>query len=262
MLTTCFDVSINVGILLGYLVGYCVVVFGNNKQGGSSNMSDDFKWRLMLGLGGALPAIVMASLVKLPESPRWLMSKGRDAEATATLTWFYGDERVAQQTIADIKKVMDEDSSGLASLEVEGGGVAVPSAPEGFTTSSSSSSTGSPALATANGLLAVDSSTNAGGRSRSTGSDGSGSGSGTDQGAAKKAGHGAFPLSPSSSSSASASPSSPSSLAMPPKGGASSSSALTWREALWIDPLPASDAYLRKVILLVVGLGFWQQATG
>mmetsp|Transcript_59398 Transcript_59398/g.112103 ORF Transcript_59398/g.112103 Transcript_59398/m.112103 type:complete len:613 (+) Transcript_59398:128-1966(+) len=216
MLTTCFDVSINVGILLGYLAGYAIVVFGRA-------LDDEFKWRLMLGLGGLLPAVVMASLVKLPESPRWLMSRGREAEATTMLAAFYGDAKVAEQTIRDIKRVMQEDAGVVVSevevvedtatdnplVEVEGG------------RGSSSSDTRSPGETPDQDMSGGDPAKR----------------SGDDQDGSNQRGTGKSTVVTVS----------------PP---------LTWREVLWIDPLPPSDAYLRRVILIVAGLGFWQQATG
>lgn len=60
-LVTIFDVSINAGILLGYIVGLVLefLVY-----------SDTVRWRLALGLGLVSPLIVLISLGGLPESPR------------------------------------------------------------------------------------------------------------------------------------------------------------------------------------------------
>lgn len=44
-------------------------------DGALSNMHDG--WRLMLGLGGVPSLVMLAGLTILPESPRWLVTKGR-----------------------------------------------------------------------------------------------------------------------------------------------------------------------------------------
>jgi MFS transporter, SP family, arabinose:H+ symporter len=65
---------ITVGILVSYLIG--LAVFG--LWGGAAGTVG---WRLVLGLG-AVPALVgLALRVTMPESPRWLMKRGRHADA-------------------------------------------------------------------------------------------------------------------------------------------------------------------------------------
>lgn len=43
------------------------------------------KWRTMLGISIVPPFIILSSLCLLPESPRWLLGKGREPEALAVL---------------------------------------------------------------------------------------------------------------------------------------------------------------------------------
>jgi MFS family permease len=62
--------AINVGIVLGFLSG---IVF--------YEVDDKLEWRLMFGMGCILPIIlIVVSEVVMAESPRWLVSKGRDEE--------------------------------------------------------------------------------------------------------------------------------------------------------------------------------------
>ena len=69
-----YQVAAVVGIIIGYLTALAL-----------SSLNDAVNWRLMLGLA-ALPAIVLIpALLRLPETARWLMLKGRTQEARASL---------------------------------------------------------------------------------------------------------------------------------------------------------------------------------
>lgn len=76
-LNTVFDVAINGGILLGYVLGFMVQLIPNLGPG--------WRWRLMLILGINLPILVLGNLGSLPESPRWLVMKGQSVAATEVL---------------------------------------------------------------------------------------------------------------------------------------------------------------------------------
>ncbi|GAA2352365.1 MFS transporter [Streptomyces violaceusniger] len=68
-----------VGAVAAYVVGNALTVLGPNG------------WRWML-LSSAVPAAVLLFLrLGTPESPRWLLSRGRDAEAAQVLRDVYGD---------------------------------------------------------------------------------------------------------------------------------------------------------------------------
>jgi SP family galactose:H+ symporter-like MFS transporter len=66
-LVSAFQLAITSGILVSYLVGLAFT--------GSAD------WRMMLGLGLIPAVLLLVGLVFLPESPRWLLSVGREDEA-------------------------------------------------------------------------------------------------------------------------------------------------------------------------------------
>ncbi|XP_057436827.1 polyol transporter 5-like [Lotus japonicus] len=91
-LTSFPEVFINGGILLGYISNY-----------GFSKLSLSLGWRLMLGIG-AVPSVILAvGVLAMPESPRWLVMKGRLGEATKVLNRTSDSKEEAQLRLAEIK---------------------------------------------------------------------------------------------------------------------------------------------------------------
>ena len=67
------------GLLIGSLLASVICR-------GTSTIDDDNAWRVPMGLLFIIPTIVGCGAFYLPESPRWLLSKGRDVDALASLT--------------------------------------------------------------------------------------------------------------------------------------------------------------------------------
>ncbi|KAM0865998.1 hypothetical protein ACQ4PT_042888 [Festuca glaucescens] len=86
------EVFINLGILLGYVSNYAF-----------ARMPVHLGWRFMLGIGAA-PSLLLALLVSgMPESPRWLVMKGRLADAMVVLEKITDSPEEAAERLADIK---------------------------------------------------------------------------------------------------------------------------------------------------------------
>ncbi|MFC3225707.1 sugar porter family MFS transporter [Marinibaculum pumilum] len=85
-LITGFQLALTIGILLGYLANIA--------------FADSGDWRMMLGLTALPGALLALGMLPLPESPRWLVLKGREVPARAVFHRIHGshwaDEEVAQ----------------------------------------------------------------------------------------------------------------------------------------------------------------------
>ena len=90
-LVTFFQLAVTIGILVAYLVGLAF----DHIEG----------WRWMLGLG-AVPAIVLGlGMLRMPQSPRWLVMAGEDYEARAVLERIRsGDPDTIEQEIVEIEE--------------------------------------------------------------------------------------------------------------------------------------------------------------
>ncbi|GAA4396862.1 sugar porter family MFS transporter [Tsukamurella soli] len=88
-----------VGIILGYVLGYFLADLGQSS------------WRWMLGVA-AIPALVVTLvLFRLPDTARWYMSQGREAEARTTLTRIEpaGD---IEGEITEMRQALAEEAGG------------------------------------------------------------------------------------------------------------------------------------------------------
>ena len=89
-LVALYQFNIVLGILIAFFSNYLLSNVGENA------------WRWMIGVE-AIPAVIYTLLVfTVPKSPRWLLLKGRDNEATRTLKILYPDKNV-DEVIAEIK---------------------------------------------------------------------------------------------------------------------------------------------------------------
>eukprot|EP00523_Entomoneis_sp_CCMP467_P008329 CAMPEP_0168727240 /NCGR_PEP_ID=MMETSP0724-20121128/5077_1 /TAXON_ID=265536 /ORGANISM="Amphiprora sp., Strain CCMP467" /LENGTH=570 /DNA_ID=CAMNT_0008774069 /DNA_START=65 /DNA_END=1777 /DNA_ORIENTATION=+ len=90
------EAGVSFGVVLGFASSFCF------------NMEDPTNWRNMIAIGAAMP-IVMILLVKLrlmPESPRFLVQKGRSGEAREVLERIYPEPGVSERVIKEIEEAL------------------------------------------------------------------------------------------------------------------------------------------------------------
>jgi sugar porter (SP) family MFS transporter len=92
---------ITVGILLAFIV--------------NALLANSGAWRWMLGLA-AIPSVVLfIGMYFMPETPRWLVSRGRDEDARNILRQSRSEEETEEE-IREIKDVEREEEGGLGEL--------------------------------------------------------------------------------------------------------------------------------------------------
>ncbi|CAN6168590.1 unnamed protein product [Urochloa humidicola] len=108
-LTSFLELSINLGILLGFLSNYAF-----------ARLPLHLGWRVMLGISAAPSILMVLMVLAMPESPRWLVMKGRLADARAVLDKTSDTSEEVAERLADIKA-----AAGIPS-DLDGDVVVVP----------------------------------------------------------------------------------------------------------------------------------------
>ena len=95
---------ITLGQVVAYVVGWVFSEYGSRATG----------WRWMVGLGSLPAAFQMALLAFMPETPRWLVGAGRQAEAGNVVKRIWGGGRgaagVAETTLKNIEIEIREEA--------------------------------------------------------------------------------------------------------------------------------------------------------
>ncbi len=95
------QLMIVVGILLAFVV--------------NALLADSGAWRWMLGLALIPSLILLIGMYFMPETPRWLVSRGREDDARDVLRQSRSEEE-AENEIREIKEVEREEEGGLSEL--------------------------------------------------------------------------------------------------------------------------------------------------
>lgn len=99
------------GMLVVYFVNYAIALQGDDAWDISRG------WRYMFG-SEALPAAVFLGLLFfVPESPRWLVKRGKEDQAGAILSRVSGRD-AARQEVTDIRLALAEEGKGGSLLEL------------------------------------------------------------------------------------------------------------------------------------------------
>ena len=93
------QLGIVIGILASYIAGWWLSGLGENN------------WRWMLAVAAIPSLIFFFGLFVIPESPRWLISRGRTNEAMGTLVRLIGQKAAADEVNAVNSATLDEQGS-------------------------------------------------------------------------------------------------------------------------------------------------------
>ena len=129
-LVSLYQLAITIGFLLAYLANYLILkgarLDASDPSLGSRMMNDEY-WRGMLGSETIPDLLFLAVIFFIPESPRWLIVKGRSEGAMKILRRIYGSEdEAAAQMEATRASIAGEVKSEWKSLLEPGIFKAVP----------------------------------------------------------------------------------------------------------------------------------------
>lgn len=86
------------GMLLSYIMDFLL-----------KGLPKFWGWRIMLGLAAVPALILLVGVLRLPESPRFLIKKGKEAEAKQVLSWIRKNDQEVEAEIDDIKSTSQKE---------------------------------------------------------------------------------------------------------------------------------------------------------
>ncbi len=98
-------------LVLYQVMGVIGIILGNVLSATLSEADASYNWRIMLGIAAVPAVLLIPLLLKVPETPNWLMLKGRRKEATENL------ERIDpnadfEAEIQEMQDTIDDESGG------------------------------------------------------------------------------------------------------------------------------------------------------
>ena len=109
-----YQLALTIGIVAAYFSNaFLASHAGDHFAGGQAEKIFSAEvWRAMLGLGGVPALIFLLSLFLVPESPRWLLTKGQMARAKSILIKIDGEQAANKDVNAFLSQnEMEEDAS-------------------------------------------------------------------------------------------------------------------------------------------------------
>jgi len=124
-LVSIYQLSITLGILFAFVVDYFVLhaagegagaaVAGPTPSGLFRWLFVDELWRGMFGTEIPVAVLFFLLLLLVPETPRWLTSRGRESEARAILTRINGPQQ-AEKAMGEIREVLGQAAGAYREL--------------------------------------------------------------------------------------------------------------------------------------------------
>ena len=118
-LVSLYQLAVTVGFLLAYLVNWIIASGADLATTDSSlwtNMFNSEMWRGMLG-SETIPALLFFIIIFfIPESPRWLITKGKTARASVILSKIYTSETAVNEQIVSTCESLGEDKGKWSDL--------------------------------------------------------------------------------------------------------------------------------------------------
>ena len=118
-LVSLYQLAVTVGFLLAYLVNWIIasgVDLATTDSSFWTNMFNSEMWRGMLG-SETIPALLFFIIIFfIPESPRWLITKGKTARASVILSKIYTSETAVNEQIVSTCESLGEDKGKWSDL--------------------------------------------------------------------------------------------------------------------------------------------------
>ena len=118
-LTTLQQIMIIIGLTIAFVVNYFLALSAGEST--APYWAGIEAWRWMYLMQAVPAAIFLVALIFIPESPRYLVSKGRDEKASRVLTSLYGSD-VARGKLDEIRATYAEDHRPRLS-DIKGNGL-------------------------------------------------------------------------------------------------------------------------------------------
>ncbi len=124
-LVSLYQLAVTIGFLGAYLVNYQLLGYSMSNPDASTGWWDlvfvSEVWRGMLGME-TLPAIMFFIIIFfIPESPRWLILKGKEEKATNILERIYTSSKEALFQLTETKSVLSSESKSEWKLLLQPG---------------------------------------------------------------------------------------------------------------------------------------------